>query len=461
MDTFTFATIMNDRKPPSKMKIWIQAVKDRLKKDGDEKKENAFISVVQSALAPFSHYFDLVKDSILLAQLVISQGGWNALVANPTSFFAVVTLTLAVTTILPHILSSIRLLLTAPELLVGGSSRNGSSIWRKILLVVILPLQPLFLLIRLKMALVQRKYYSLSIFRKQLPTYSLLKYHATKYTNSILGLETTFQLIILLLLQLYATSETRTSQGLEQLFEQESILFIDPRSFLIITTIWTVISATKSYIASSSARDYFPAKSKMVLAGFAGCSLTMRVSSVILYFTPTLGLFNVLRHLQGEMPPYQLPLAFPPDNLPLGTFHFGDAPHLIWSNVSRHNYTGHGRSIPPPVSIYTYFTLEQYFMSFWIILGLQSLLIVILKGVTNKPVFKRQHWLGVTMHALENSHVPFPMEDWDELKGDVKEHEIRAAKVMIEMASVMFVNLVTNAFFLSPMIILGKLLSAT
>ena len=217
MDPFTFATVMSDRSPPSKVKMWIQTVKDRLKKDGngdDEKKENGFISVMQAALAPFSQYFDFVKDSILLAQLIISQGGWKALAANPTSFLAVVTLTLLMTTVLPHILSSMRLLLTAPELLVGGSSRDGSSsIWKKILLLAILPLQPLFLLIRLKMALIQRKYYSLSMFRSQLPAYPLLKYHATKYTNSILGLETTFQLIILLLLQLYATSETRTSQG--------------------------------------------------------------------------------------------------------------------------------------------------------------------------------------------------------------------------------------------------------
>ena len=94
-------------------------------------------------------------------------------------------------------------------------------------------------------------------------------------------------------------------------------------------------------------------------------------------------------------------------------------------------------------------------MYFWIILGLQSLLIVILKAVTNWQIFKRRHWLDLIMHALENSHVPFPMEDWDELKGDVKEHEVRAAKVIIEMVVIMWVNLVTNAVFLSPMIILG------
>ena len=454
MDPYTFATVLNDRSQPSKMKTWIQTLKDKFKKDDNsgDKNENGFISVFQLSLAPFSQYFDLVKDSILLAQLIMSQGGWNAMITNPTSFFAVITITLFITTILPHILSSLRLLFTVPQLLVG----KRDTIWQKILLVAIIPIQPLFLLIRLKMTLIQRKYYSLSIFRKKLPTYKLLKNNTTKYIRSILGLETTFQLIVLLVLQFYAVSQTRTSQGLEQLFEQESILFIDPKTFLIITTIWTMISSTKSYISSSSSRDYFPTKSKIVLAVFAGCSLIMRVSSVIYYFTPSLGLFNVLRHLQGEMPPYQVPLSFPPELLKhLNTFTFGDAPNFLWSDVTRHNYTGNGVSIPITMSFYTYFTLEQYFMYFWIILGLQSLLIVILKAVTNWQIFKRRHWLDLIMHALENSHVPFPMKDWDELKGDVKEHEVRAAKVMIEMVVVMLVNLVTNAVFLSPMIILG------
>ena len=460
MDPFTFATVLNDRSQPSKLKKWLQTLKDKFKKDENpsDKKENGFISVFQLSLAPFSQYFDLVKDSILLAQLIMSQGGWNAMITNPTSFFAVVTMTLFITTILPHILSSLRILLTVPQLLVG----KRDTIWQKIILVPITPLQPLFLLIRLKMTLIQRKYYSLSMFRKRLPNYTLLKSNSTKYIRSILGLETTFQLIVLLVLQFYAVSQTRTSQGLEQLFEQESILFIDPKTFLIITTIWTVISSTKSHISSSSSRDYFPTKSKIVLAVFAGCSLIMRVSSVILYFTPSFGLFNVLRHLQGEMPPYQVPLSFPPELLKhLNRFEFGNAPPLLWSDVTRHNYTGNGVSIPITVSYYTYFTMEQYFMYFWAILGLQSLLIIILKAVINWQIFKKQHWLDLMMHSLENSHVPFPMEDWDELKGDVKEHDVRATKVMIEMASVMLVNLVTNAFFLSPMIILGNLLSAT
>ena len=94
-------------------------------------------------------------------------------------------------------------------------------------------------------------------------------------------------------------------------------------------------------------------------------------------------------------------------------------------------------------------------MSFWIILGLQSLIILLLKGVINRQIFKRQHWLDMFMHALENSHVPFPMEDWDEMKGTVTEHEFRAKKVMFEMVATMLVNLITNAFLVSPLVILG------
>ena len=454
LDPYSFATVMNDRNPQSTISKVIENVKARFKKDGGKPKENTMLATLKLSMAPFSQYFDLVKDFILLAQLILSQGGFYALLENPTDFFPIITLTLFIITITPHILSSIRLLLTVPELLVG----KGEKLWQKFLLVFIVPLQPLFLLIRVKISLDKRKFWSLETLKERLPEYEKLKYHSTKFIKSILGLETTFQLIILFILQFYADSQTRTSQGLEQLFEQEAILFIDPRTFLIITTIWTVISATKSYISSSSARDYFPMKSKIILALFSLCSLTMRVSAIILYFTPSLGLFNVLRHLQGEMLPHQVPISLPSSlwNM-LDTFWYGNAPPISWKEVSRHNYTGDFKSTPPPVSCYTFFTKEQYFLYFWALLAFQSILTLVLKRIINPESFQRQHWLDKIMHALENSHVPFPMEDWDQLSGSVQDHHERASKVMNEMFAVIVTNAFTNSILLSPLVILGKI----
>ena len=50
----------------------------------------------------------------------------------------------------------------------------------------------------------------------------------------------------------------------------------------------------------SSHRKLNPFKSKMLLASYALLSCIMRVTAVIMYFAPTLGLLNLLRHLQGS-----------------------------------------------------------------------------------------------------------------------------------------------------------------
>ena len=47
-------------------------------------------------------------------------------------------------------------------------------------------------------------------------------------------------------------------------------------------------------------RKYNPFKFRMMLALYALLSVIMRSTGIIMYFTPDLGLFNLLRHLQGS-----------------------------------------------------------------------------------------------------------------------------------------------------------------
>ena len=50
----------------------------------------------------------------------------------------------------------------------------------------------------------------------------------------------------------------------------------------------------------SSHREHNPMKAKVILAFYALLSCLVRVCAVIAYFAATLGLFNLLRHLQGS-----------------------------------------------------------------------------------------------------------------------------------------------------------------
>merc|ERR1712223_98915 len=51
-------------------------------------------------------------------------------------------------------------------------------------------------------------------------------------------------------------------------------------------------------------RKINPMKSKVILILYAFISAIKRSSALILYFSPALGLFNLLRHLQAEQAPF-------------------------------------------------------------------------------------------------------------------------------------------------------------
>ena len=57
--------------------------------------------------------------------------------------------------------------------------------------------------------------------------------------------------------------------------------------------------------ALSSCREYFPLSEKFMasLCGFLACA--SRILAMVLYFGAPLGLFSLLRHLQGEMIPWK------------------------------------------------------------------------------------------------------------------------------------------------------------
>jgi hypothetical protein len=51
-------------------------------------------------------------------------------------------------------------------------------------------------------------------------------------------------------------------------------------------------------------RKFNPMKSKIILGLYLLLSCILRETSLVMYFSPTLGLFNLLRHLQAEQIPF-------------------------------------------------------------------------------------------------------------------------------------------------------------
>ena len=189
---------------------------------------------------------------------------------------------------------------------------------------------------------------------------------------------------------------------------------------------------------------------------FASLSTSIRVMAYVLYFTPCLGLFNVLRHYQGEMYPFDQPYGQIVD-VSQDRFYFGDAPPIPWSDITRWNYTGFKEAEPPQLTLYTYFTIEEYFFIFIGTLLFNIMLQLISMRLTNPEAFQKLSCLDKLIHAITSSFIPHPMEDWDEGNGTIAMHKTRKRAVWKEMFSSMVINFLVNAALLAPLIHLGNL----
>ena len=136
---------------------------------------------------------------------------------------------------------------------------------------------------------------------------SLMETELVEQTQLQMGLETIYQLIGSTTLICFAYSTTKTRQGLAGLFEEDDVNFggIHLSSITMIIILTTL--GLKSFIMThlnGITEGYFPyycflGKCLLLLSIILGC--LMRITSFILYFSPILGLFNLLSHYQGNI----------------------------------------------------------------------------------------------------------------------------------------------------------------
>ena len=149
------------------------------------------------------------------------------------------------------------------------------------------------------------------IFKHRVVYLNLLKdvkYHVAQFIQADLGLESHLQSVFTIAFVLLAISETRTIVGFEVLFETQTIFYLPTKLALSCSILWSLYSCISSHLKGiSQRRDYSTFPSFLVILGFTTISVAIRIFAYILYLTPCLGLWNCLRHLQGEMYPFLLP----------------------------------------------------------------------------------------------------------------------------------------------------------
>ena len=112
---------------------------------------------------------------------------------------------------------------------------------------------------------------------------------------------------------------------------------------------------------------------------------------------------------------------------------------------------------PAPLDLYTKFSMQTYFLAFWIIIILQSLAIFVVDTIwTNNIPQSATVWERL-IHAIVKSHFAYPYTNWHEASGNCEDHRKKQKSAQYEVLVTTAVNLFFNMALLIPLVILCKL----
>ena len=358
-------------------------------------------------------------------------------------------LALLLSIVVPLLLGCLQLLKEAPRAMSHNFQNSG--IFKKLAMILLLPFYPIYFKIQEVLLKEASKEYVISV-----SSLEKVSYYSAQFFQIEIGLESHLQLIISITLLLLASSQTKTITGLEVLFEKETFLYLNAKLALVLSISWSLVSCVKSHITGiSKQREHSTTTSSVLLLVFTSASIALRVFSCVLFLTPALGLFNLLRHLQGEFYPFWIPYYYP-HFVNDSEFYFGNATPINWTEVSRWNYISRGNAEPPQLTLYTVLTIEQYFVIFLIVFAIQFAFQLALKMFTNPLALQKLSWIDRLIHMISCSFIPLPMEEWDMEKGTVAMHKTRKDLVFKEMLASILLNFGFNSLLLTPLIILGR-----
>ena len=190
----------------------------------------------------------------------------------------------------------------------------------------------------------------------------------------------------------------------------------------------------------------------LVLVLWTIVSSSTRVMAIVFFFIPGFGLFSILGHWKLEQTPYSSTVndRFQDDN----TVYLYKAKPIPWPEINRYNYTSDSA---PHYSIYTYLSLSEYFLAFWISLFLHTCINCLVKIIFSEDFRKSPSpLLFKFIHCVENTNIPTVWTDWEEKKGSIEDHKKKHGNVLKEMTAIMIIRTIFNSLMLVPILYTGK-----
>ena len=277
------------------------------------------VKVLKKALRKFVMsavlYLDMIKDTVLLASLIQLVGVEN--LVGPGSFQQFptqVVLLLAASITLPILLTNISLMLGSPKIIFGyhtqASLSTAKQTFQKVMIFLLGPLTPALLLNNYqieadKLSSLYIKGAGVEEVRKQKIVVETIKRKVLSFKTFELVTEVSIQLSITWIMILLINTETKTISGFEIIFQGSKATWR-----LVVTAVFSLTSVMTTYLRIQllNKNGFIETKGKLVLALRSLFAAATKVACMVIYFSPFMGLFSLLFHLEEEnKAPFQIP----------------------------------------------------------------------------------------------------------------------------------------------------------
>ena len=238
-------------------------------------------------------------------------------------------------------------------------------------------------------------------------------------------------------------------------------------AFLIFSTIWSFkTSALTSLKIKNESKGSLPLLGKLILFVRYLMIVLVRVCSIVAYYSPFIGLWDIMSHYKAETIPLDYELFKRLNETEDQSFHYwnpieDDYQSVKVSQLFRAKYSNVTNfsfdSTPPSTEVYTIISLQSAFLIFWFLYLFYGLALTLLKHCASKDFGNANHGRRI-QHILEAINIPEAFADWDNNHTlDVAGHHRKWKTVLIEMVWMVVMQFVSNMVLLIPIFVTGTL----
>jgi len=277
-----------------------------------------------------------------------------------------------------------------------------------------------------------------------------------KAMNMDLSFEIFHQTAITIVLLLFSISQTKTTSAMEAIFvpQGNEIFGIIINGYFIFNT--SLAIGLISFMIRSGQGSYRSLKSRLAFGLYGILNLILRLLAIVNFFIPSLGMLNVLRHLQTDRIPFANPQinGIYRYNFSNDTLYFGNAAPIAWTDITNVNYSKPDKPSLPQYTLYTGINSKHAFIIFSFIWILQ-IAVIWIKNSCKSRRFNGLGFLDQLVHSFKSVTLPAPSTDWETTQGDSEEHFVEMKNVETEVVSTIKINFLFQILHLTPMLYLA------